>query len=150
MGMIDDWVNNFCEPIIEDQAKCEQLVAAAREHRDEFLLLEKYVASCPDLMRGSMYPDTDIDILTAVVMRYVYNNVFRHDVFGSSSELGKAVHFIATAMRDSAEPKRGEFTPESYKCHRCPNTFLPFLERKKKVKKKGTDCRLHMSSCYLN
>lgn len=114
--MISDWVLKFAEPIIDNPAMCEKFVSAAKKHPNDISKLRKFILSHGDLVHGCFFPDTDIDILTAIVLRFVYDNIFQKVLFGELRNSGEVVTSIEAAMQTSVEPKRGESSSPLLSC----------------------------------
>lgn len=106
--MISDWVLKFAEPIVESPVMCEKFVSAAKKHPHDISRLRKFMLSHGDLVHGALYPDTDIDILTAIVLRYVHDNIFQKVLFRGLRNTGEVVTYIEASMQTNVEPKRGE------------------------------------------
>jgi hypothetical protein len=67
--------------------------------------LNKY----PDLMNGLNFPETDEDIVTSLIMRYLHARIFQSVLYGAMPRSVQTIGFIENHMRASVEPKRGMY-----------------------------------------
>jgi hypothetical protein len=98
------------DPILNDDEKIENVLIAAKKRSPDLHRLKRYVHSQGDLVHGCMFPETDIDILIAVVMRFLQDNIFQKILFGAVPEAVEMVSFVEGSMQSNVEPKRGTST----------------------------------------
>lgn len=98
----------FAEPIVDNP---EEFVSTAKKRHNDIIKLRKYIAIHGDLVHGTLYPDTDIDVLTAIVLRYVHDSIFQMVLFGDMRGTGDVITSIEVSMQNNVEPKRGERLP---------------------------------------
>ncbi|KAK1250514.1 hypothetical protein MKX08_010517 [Trichoderma sp. CBMAI-0020] len=117
---VQDWVQKFMGFWLDDyEAGAEALASHARKNAQEVARLKKVVHKHPDLIHGCMFPETDEDIIVAVIMRFLNDHIFQKVLYGSASNYTDMVSFIETQMQTAVEPKRDLFavrtwTAESY------------------------------------
>ena len=79
-----------------------------RRHPSKSLPLRKALQRNADLCLACSYPDTDLDVLIAVVMRYLHEKVFSQVLYGAVPGFVDFVSTIEAAMQQSVQPARGE------------------------------------------
>jgi hypothetical protein len=109
---ITDWVTNFMEPILDDDDKLGDVLAAAKKRPADLQRLRRYLNSQADLMYACMFPETDIDILIAVIMRFLQDHIFQKVLFEAAPEAVAAISFLESSMQTNVEPRRG-ITPDT-------------------------------------
>jgi hypothetical protein len=63
--------------------------------------------SHPDLVHATMYPETDEDILIAIIMRFINQHIFQQIMYGAADYHTDVFNFVETNMHSTVEPKRG-------------------------------------------
>ncbi|KAH0490468.1 hypothetical protein TgHK011_001935 [Trichoderma gracile] len=117
---VQDWVQKFMDPWLDDyEAGIEALTTSARKQSGEAAKFRKTLQKYPDLVHGCMFPETDEDIIVAIIMRYLNDHIFQKVLYGSAQQYTEMVSFIETQMQTAVEPKRDLFavrtwTAESY------------------------------------
>ncbi|KAM0264685.1 hypothetical protein ACHAQJ_000510 [Trichoderma viride] len=117
---VQDWVQKFMACWLDDyEAGVEALANHARKNSGEAAKFKKVLHKYPDLVHGSMFPETDEDIIVAIIMRFLNDHIFQKVLYGSATEYTGMVSFIETQMQSAVEPKRDLFavrtwTAESY------------------------------------
>ncbi|TFA99437.1 hypothetical protein CCMA1212_008747 [Trichoderma ghanense] len=117
---VQDWVQKFMDPWLDDyEAGIEALATSARKQSGEAAKFRKTLQKYPDLVHGCMFPETDEDIIVAIIMRYLNDHIFQKVLYGSAQQYTEMVSFIETQMQTAVEPKRDLFavrtwTAESY------------------------------------
>lgn len=106
---ITDWVTNFMDPILDDDDRIDDVLAAAKERPGDVQKLKRYIRSQGDLVHGCMFPETDIDIMIAVVMRFLQDHIFQKILFGAAADAVEAITFVEASMQTNVEPKRGMY-----------------------------------------
>ena len=104
---ITDWVTNFMDPILDDEDKMDAVLTAARKRPADLQKLKKYLHTQGDLIHGSMFPETDIDILIAVTMRFLQDHIFQKILFGAVPDIVEVISSLEASMQNNVEPKRG-------------------------------------------
>ncbi len=94
-------------PILDDDEIVLEIATAARKRPTEFAKLKRTLHQYGDLVHGSMFPETDVDIVISVIMRYIHDNIFQKILYGAISQFIEAVTFIEGSMQTNVEPKRG-------------------------------------------
>lgn len=85
----------------------EALATQVRKNTGEAAKFKKVVHKYPDLIHGCMFPETDEDIIVAIIMRYLNDHIFQKVLYGSAGNYTDMVSFIETQMQTAVEPKRG-------------------------------------------
>jgi hypothetical protein len=104
---ITDWVTNLMDPILDDEDRINEVLAAAKKRPTDIQKLKRYMHSQGDLVYGSMFPETDIDILIAVVMRFLQDHIFQKILCGAMPEVVEVLTFAEGSMQNNVEPRRG-------------------------------------------
>jgi hypothetical protein len=102
-------VQKFADPIVDNEEKFLKFVARAKRHPEDTAKLQRFMANQPDLIHGCLYPETDVDILTSLVLRFVNDNIFQKGVPGAPAYYGEVIAQIEGSMQLHVEPKRGEY-----------------------------------------
>ncbi|KAL7941675.1 hypothetical protein V8C42DRAFT_334442 [Trichoderma barbatum] len=117
---VKDWVQKFMEPWLDEyEAGMEAIITAARKQSGEAAKFKKTLHKYPDLVHGCLFPETDEDIIVAIIMRFLNDHIFQKVLYGSAQNYTEMVSFIETQMQSAVEPKRDLFavrtwTAESY------------------------------------
>ncbi|KAK2051264.1 hypothetical protein LY76DRAFT_688464 [Colletotrichum caudatum] len=117
---ITDWVAKFMDPILDDYDQgVEDVLTNARRKPTDALRLKRAMHTYPDLVRGSTFPETDEDIIVAIIMRFLNDNIFQKVLYGSIADYVEVLSFVETALQNQVEPKRDLFairtwTAEAY------------------------------------
>jgi len=69
--------------------------------------LKKHIQNHADLTNGCLFPETDVDIIIAIVTRFLHDHVFQKVLCGISPGLLEAITYVETSMLSNVEPKRG-------------------------------------------
>jgi hypothetical protein len=96
------------DPILDDDDKMDDVLAAAKKRPADVQKLKRYLNSQGDLIYGCMFPETDIDILIAVVMRFLQDHIFQKILYGAVPETVEVISFLEGQMQTNVEPKRGK------------------------------------------
>lgn len=97
------------EPWLDDyEAGVEALAIAARKQSGEVAKFKRTLHKYPDLVHGSLFPETDEDIIAAIIMRFLNDHIFQKVLYGSAQSYTEILSFIETQMQSSVEPKRGK------------------------------------------
>lgn len=106
--MISDWVLKIAEPVVDNPNRRESFISAAKKQPNDIAKLKKFMMNHGELVHGSLFPDTDIDVLTAIVLRFVHDNIFQKVLFGDLRNPGEVITSIEASMQTNVEPKRGK------------------------------------------
>lgn len=104
---ITQWVENLIDPILDSDERIERVLNRARKNTDDVLALRGFMQTHPDLVFGCRYPDTDADILMALVLRFLMTSIFNKVLYGAVPELVGAISFLEATMQNNVRPKRG-------------------------------------------
>lgn len=102
------------DPILDDDDKMDSVLAASKKRPADVQKLKRYLHSQGDLVYGSMFPETDVDILIAVVMRFLQDHIFQKILYGAVPETVEVISFLEGQMQTNVEPKRGKLPPTKY------------------------------------
>lgn len=105
---VTEWVTKFLDPILDDDDKTDEALMLAIKKAPEVERLRKYMHSQGDLVNACMYPDTDIDILIALVMRFLQDNIFQKTLIGAVPSAVEVLSYVEGSMQTNVEPKRGQ------------------------------------------
>lgn len=107
---VQDWVEKFMQPYLDDHEEgVETVLAIARKRTSDANKFKRVLHQYPDLVHGSMFPETDEDIITSLIMRFMYDNIFQSIIYGSIQHYVEVISFLENNMQMSVEPKRGAF-----------------------------------------
>ncbi|KAK3320534.1 hypothetical protein B0T19DRAFT_242606 [Cercophora scortea] len=112
---VAEWIGKLADPIVEDPEKINAVVALARKRPADVAKLRRYLDHHIELINGCIFPETDIDILIAIVMRFLQDNVFQPQLFGCMSTAVQALGFIEHSMQNYVEPKRDTYALRSWR-----------------------------------
>ncbi|KAF4461316.1 hypothetical protein FALBO_11891 [Fusarium albosuccineum] len=135
---IQDWVQKFMDPWLEDHDEgVEAMLAAARKRVTEANKFKRVLHQYPDLVHGSGFPETDEDIVTSIIMRFLHDNIFQTVLYGAIHNYVEVVSFIENNMQASVEPKRDLFsvrswTAEAYNALLSAPQFKSVREKRRK------------------
>lgn len=97
------------EPILDDDDRIDDVLAAAKKRPGDVQKLKRYIHGQGDLVHGCMFPETDIDIMIAVVMRFLQDHIFQKILFGAAPDAVETITFVEASMQTNVEPKRGSY-----------------------------------------
>lgn len=105
---VQDWVQKFMDPYLDDHEEgVESVMAIARKRSSDANRFKRVLHQYPDLVHGSMFPETDEDIITSLIMRFLHDNIFQAIIYGSIQHYVEVISFLENQMQSSVEPKRG-------------------------------------------
>jgi hypothetical protein len=96
------------DPIVDSESTCEEILAAAKKRPADIFKIKKCMTSHPDLIHGCMYPETDVDLVIAIIMRFLHDNIFQKILFGIMPGVVEVLTFTEGSMQTNVQPKRGE------------------------------------------
>jgi len=104
---VNEWVIKFLEPAFEAPEIAEDSPAAAKKRYYDGQKLRKLAEKHGDLFHASQFPETDVDIAIAMVMRFLHDNIFQTTLIGFSQTFERFLDAVDISMNEHAEPKRG-------------------------------------------
>ncbi|KAM0343651.1 hypothetical protein ACHAPU_008403 [Fusarium lateritium] len=134
---VQDWVQKFMDPWLEDYKDgVEALLSNAKKRAVDANRFKKILHQYPDLLNGSTFPETDEDIITSVIMRFLHDNIFQSVLYGVIPRYVDVISFIETQMQASVEPKRDLFsvrtwTAEAYNALLSSPQFRPVRQERR-------------------
>ena len=99
------------DPILDDDKKQMDVSLVARKHPEAVRHMKKYIHENADLFNGMFYPETDVEICVAIIMRFVHEKIFQRVLYGSVSSATKILKIIENSMQNNVTPKRGMYLP---------------------------------------
>lgn len=115
---VSEWVQKFVDPVIDDEDNFQHAVDRVRKNPDDVAKLRAFVANHPDLIHGCLYPETDVDILISIVLRYLNDYIFQKGVPQGVRPLAEAISHIEGSMQSYIAPKRGNIMLPLNSAHR--------------------------------
>ncbi|KAK3683354.1 hypothetical protein B0T22DRAFT_246192 [Podospora appendiculata] len=112
---VAEWVGKLAEPIVDDPEKVNAVLALAKKRPTDIAKLRRYMDHHVELINGCMFPETDIDILIAIVMRFLQDNVFQSSLFGCLSTAVGTLDFVEQSMQKNVEPKRDTYALRTWR-----------------------------------
>lgn len=103
---VQDWVEKFMGQWLDDRG-IDGLLGSAKKRPVDAKRFKQILYQYSDLVHGSSFPETDEDIITSVIMRYLHDNIFQTVLYGSIGRYVEVISFIENEMQMSVEPKRG-------------------------------------------
>jgi hypothetical protein len=101
---MDPWLEDYKDGV-------EALMNNAKKRAVDANRFRKVLYQYPDLTNGSMFPETDEDIIASVIMRFLHDKIFQSVLYGSIPRYVELISFIENQMQASVEPKRGKCGP---------------------------------------
>ncbi|KAF4916352.1 hypothetical protein CGCVW01_v010132 [Colletotrichum viniferum] len=117
---ITDWVAKFMAPLLDNHAKgVDELLTNSRKRPTEAHKLKHAIQTHADLVHGTMFPETDEDVIISIIMRFLNDSIFQKILYGSCASFVESLSFIEMALQNTVEPKRDLFairtwTAEAY------------------------------------
>lgn len=106
---IQDWVQKFMEPWLDDYDEgSNALLRAARKRPEDVMRFRSFMHQFPDLVHGSKVPEVDEDVISSIIMRYIHDRIFQSILYREIPHYTDAISFIENHMQMSVEPKRGD------------------------------------------
>ncbi|KAF6833718.1 hypothetical protein CMUS01_06465 [Colletotrichum musicola] len=107
---ITDWVAKLMAPLLDDHGRgVDDLLMNARKRPTEAGRLKRMVRMHPDLCHGVDFPETDEDVIIAIIMRFLDENIFQKILYGALPTEVQTLTLIETSMQNHVEPKRDLF-----------------------------------------
>ncbi|KAF9762170.1 hypothetical protein IL306_003547 [Fusarium sp. DS 682] len=114
VGQVQDWVQKFMSQWMDCDDGLDVLLSHAKKRKTDVNRFKSVLGRYPDLIYGSNFPETDEDIITSVVMRYLHDNIFQPVLYGGIPRYVHTITNIENLMRASVEPKRDLFTVRTW------------------------------------
>ena len=116
------------DPYLDDHEEgVETVMNTARKRSSDANKFKRTLHEYPDLVHGSMFPETDEDIITSIIMRFLHDNIFQAIIYGSIQHYVEVISFLENNMQMSVEPKRGKASPVYLLVVMRAYTHRPFL-----------------------
>ncbi|KAK3315465.1 hypothetical protein B0H66DRAFT_583954 [Apodospora peruviana] len=144
---VADWVTKFAEPILDDPSKLEEVLVMMKKKPADVQKLKKHLKSHPDIINGSLFPETDIDILIAIAMRFLHDNIFQKILYGAVPSPVEAVNFLEASMQTNVEPKRDLFALRTWRAETL-NAVICSPEYKKSRHSRMKELTVELASVF--
>lgn len=96
-------------PLLDNHAKgVDELLTNSRKRPTEAHKLKHAIQTHADLVHGTMFPETDEDVIISIIMRFLNDSIFQKILYGSCASFVESLSFIEMALQNTVEPKRGE------------------------------------------
>lgn len=105
---MSEWTYKFAVPVLNDAVAVDFISSMARKRAAEVGRLRKMLADHKDLAHGTMFPDTDLELVNAIIMRYLHDNIFQKTLYGAFSNCVEALNFVEQNMQNNVHPRRGK------------------------------------------
>ncbi|KAK4238358.1 hypothetical protein C8A03DRAFT_15155 [Achaetomium macrosporum] len=112
---ITDFVTKLIDPILDGDNTIYYVVATAKKRHAGLLRLRGYMQRHGDLIHASMFPETDIDIMVAIILRFLQDNIFHKILFGAVSGTVEVLNSVAGSMQTNVEPRRDLFALRTWR-----------------------------------
>jgi predicted nuclease with TOPRIM domain len=112
---VQDWVQKFMDPWLDDHREgVDALLSNAKRRAVDATRFKHLLYQYPDLIHGASFPETDEDIITSVIMRYLHDHIFQTVLYGMIARYVEVISFIEKEMQMSVEPKRDLFSVRTW------------------------------------
>ena len=135
VGSVQDFVAKLMKPWLEDQDNGTKKPPKRFSQRPE--VLKRFQAAFRhqlDLVNASYYPETDEDILSALILRYLWDNVIETNLYGCIPNYINHLEVIESSLMTTVEPKRGEYHALLYQSPRAPSFGMSEQELTRRIK----------------
>ena len=107
---IEDWVRKLMDPLLEDPEKgFETVLSSAKKRPLDISRFKKALQPHPDLVSACTFPETEEDIIVAIIMRFIHDEIFQKVAYGTITQCTGLISFIENLMQSEVKPKRGTF-----------------------------------------
>lgn len=143
------------EPFTDDLDKgMAEVVHLSHKQPNYTIRFKKALKQYPDLVHATSFPEMDEDIVIAMIMRFLHDNIFQKIMYGEGMSYTQMISFIENSMQSAVEPKRGQsffsfaagrsvltfpdlfsvrtWTAEAYNALMSVREFNPHRERRRK------------------
>ncbi|KAG8669584.1 hypothetical protein FPOAC2_08918 [Fusarium poae] len=112
---VQDWVQKFMATWLDDhQEGADALLSNVKRRAVDATRFKHLLYQYPDLIHGASFPETDEDIITSVIMRYLHDHIFQTVLYGTIARYVEVISFIEKEMQMSVEPKRDLFSVRTW------------------------------------
>ncbi|KAL1839321.1 hypothetical protein VTJ49DRAFT_1649 [Mycothermus thermophilus] len=115
VNSVSDWVTGFMDPILDDEDRIDDVLLRVRRGAQDVQRLRRYMHTHPDLVYGCTYPETDVDIMIALVLRYLQDHVFQQALYGAVPQLVQVISFLEASMQTNVQPKRDQYAMRTWR-----------------------------------
>ena len=77
---------------------------------NDFDPLDLFVLEDPELSIAASYPDTDEEVITAIIMRFLMEKIFKTTLYGIMEDTVSILDMADHVLKEKVEPKRGALT----------------------------------------
>ncbi|KAL8377884.1 hypothetical protein RB595_008527 [Gaeumannomyces hyphopodioides] len=112
---VSDCVERLVGPTLDSDVLHKEVLQRARKHPATWSSILKHMYQQPDLAQAAWYPDTDLDVLIAIVMRHLNEHVFQTTLYGARPAYVAAVAAIENSMAAHVEPRRDQLAIRNWR-----------------------------------
>lgn len=105
---ITEWVTKLMQPILDNPEKLYAVITATKKDWSALRDFRRSMHDQEDLIHACNLPDTDVDILVAIVVRYVHMFVLREPLLGEYKSELRLLDEVERAMNTDGPHKRGK------------------------------------------
>lgn len=106
--LVQDWVQKLMEPYLDDLSEgITEIMTAARKRNSDAIRFKKTMRQYPDLVHAAQHPEMDEDIIVAIIMRFLHDQIFQKILYGEISQYTEMISFLENSMQSVVQPKRG-------------------------------------------
>lgn len=114
MTSVSNWAEKFMEPVMDEENIEFRMATTAKTRPEMVLKVKRYIEANGDLLNGCQFPDIDIDITMAIIMRFIHKEIFQKVLYGSMSREVEVLSSVEHWMRTYVQPRRGKPPPNNY------------------------------------
>ncbi|KAF5021425.1 hypothetical protein F66182_6519 [Fusarium sp. NRRL 66182] len=112
---VQNWVQKFMDPWLENHDEgVEAMRTSAKKRLVDANRFKRVLHQYPDLVHGCSFPETDEDVITSVIVRFLHDNIFQSVLYGAIHHHAEVISFIENQMQASVEPKRDLFSVRTW------------------------------------
>lgn len=112
---VRDWVEKVMAPYLDDHERgVHQILSSAKRQTAEAMSFKRSLQAHPDLVNACIIPETDEDIIVALILRYLHDNIFQKILYGALDHYTVVLSLVETHMQMSVEPRRDLFSVRNW------------------------------------
>lgn len=109
VGSVQDLVAQLMKPWLDDQEiGVRKILKMAERRPGDVKSFQAAIGKQTDLVNASGYVETDEDILVALILRHLWDNVIESNLYGCILNYTKTIRLIEDSLTTAVEPNRGE------------------------------------------
>ncbi|KAF4339986.1 hypothetical protein FBEOM_6070 [Fusarium beomiforme] len=111
---VQDWVQKLMSQWMDGGDDVDAFLNHAKKCKADVSSFKSVLDQYPDLIHGFNFPETDEDIITSVIMRYLHDKIFQSVLYGFAPRSVQTITSIENLMHVSVKPKRDLFTVRTW------------------------------------